>query len=255
MPDGVIGDYFSPRRPRVIAHRGLALEAPENTLLAFAKALAVGVEHIETDVHASRDGHAIVSHDPDLSRLAGRRVRVSELTLEELREVPLGAGQRFCTLAEALDGFPETRFNIDIKSADAVLPTVRAIVAQRATQRVLVTSFSERRRRAAIRRLPGVATSASAFRFAVALLLAKLGLIPLLRWSLRGISALQIPERAIGLRTVTPRMVRRYHSAGVEVHVWTINDPAAMERLLDAGVDGIVTDRADLARAVVDARF
>ncbi|WP_349898167.1 glycerophosphodiester phosphodiesterase family protein [Parafrigoribacterium soli] len=239
--------FFTAAPPRVLAHRGLAIGAPENTLLAFAKAVAVGVTHIETDVHASSDGIAVISHDPDLSRLLGRDTRVSELTMAQLGRLELGNGQVFSSLAEALDGFPETRFNIDVKSADAVEPTIRAIRAANATSRVLVTSFSERRRAAAVRDLPGVASSASAPLFGVALVAGKLGLSSLLRLALRNVDAVQIPERAAGMNTVTPRQLRLVHAAGIEVHVWTVNDVPTMTRLLDLGVDGLVTDRADLA--------
>ncbi|HOY81027.1 MAG TPA: glycerophosphodiester phosphodiesterase family protein [Rhodoglobus sp.] len=243
--------YLSPARPRVFAHRGLALDAPENTLLAFAKAIAIGAEYIETDVHASHDGFPVVAHDPDLTRVAGRDVKVEQLSMAELRRVDLGDGQGFCSLSDALDGFPETRFNIDIKSSAAVEPTVRAILAQRAGDRVLVSSFSERRRAAALRELPGVASSASATRFATALLAGKVGLSPVMRRALRGLVAVQVPERALGLSVTTERMIDRLHSASVEVHIWTVNDPDRMRELLALGVDGIVTDRADLALEVV----
>jgi glycerophosphoryl diester phosphodiesterase len=246
--------YFSPAPPRVLAHRGLAIDAPENTLLAFARAVAAGVTHIETDVHASSDGVAIISHDPDLVRLTGRQGLVSALPLAELRRIELGHGQSFATLAEALDGFPEARFNIDVKSEDAIGPTVNAIRAAGATLRVLVTSFSEQRRSATVRQLPGVATSASATLFAGALLSGKLGLSSAMKYALRGIDAVQIPEHAAGMNTVTRRQLRLFHNAGIEVHVWTINNVDDMVRLLDLGVDGIVTDRADLALEVIGAR-
>lgn len=238
----------------MLAHRGLALEAPENTMLAFAKAVAAGAEYIETDVHASSDGIAVIAHDPDLKRLAGRDVRVDQLTFAELRRIDLGHDQVFCSLAEALDGFPEIRFNIDVKSTAAVQPTIAAVLAARATRRVLVSSFAERRRRAAVRGLPGVASSSSARLFAVALIAGKLGLSGVVRRALRGLAAVQVPEKAIGLRITTARMIRLLHSAGVEVHIWTVNDPGRMAELLDLGVDGIVTDRADIALEVVRAR-
>lgn len=247
--------YFAPEPPRVLAHRGFAREAPENTLLAFSQAIALGVTHIETDVHASRDGVAVISHDPELSRLAGRDGTVSGLTMAELREIDLGHGQSFAGLAEALDAFPEARFNIDVKSPDAVVPTVDAIRSAGATARVLVTSFSERRRLATVKELPGVASSASAAVFAGALVAGKLGLSPAVRAFLRTVDAVQIPERAAGMATITPRQLRMLHGAGVEVHVWTVNDVATMERLLDLGVDGLVTDRADLAMEVVKRRL
>ena len=239
----------------MLAHRGLALEAPENTLLAFAKAIALGVTHVETDVHGSADGVSMISHDPDLSRLAGRQVRVEQLTSHELRRVALGEGQGFCSLAEALDAFPETRFNIDIKSASAIEPTVAAIRDAGATDRVLIGSFSPERRLAVVRQLPGVATSVSA-RGAVAAVSAARspGGVRTLRRILRDVDAVQLPLSVLRMATITPRTVAAFHAAGVEVHVWTINDEPTMQRLLDLGVDGLVTDRADLALGVLRAR-
>ncbi len=238
----------------MFAHRGLALEAPENTMLAFAKAIAAGAIYVETDVHASADGIAVIAHDPDLKRVAGRDVRIDQLTFAELRRIDLGDDQTFCSLAEALDGFPDTRFNIDVKSRAAVDPTIAAVLAARASQRVLVSSFDEGRRRAVLKGLPGVVSSSSARLFLVALLAGKAGLSPVLRRALRGLVAVQVPEKAIGLRITSARMIRRLHDAGVEVHIWTVNDPARINELLDLGVDGIVTDRADLALEVVRSR-
>lgn len=246
--------YLSPARPRLFAHRGLALDAPENTLLAFAKAIGIGALYVETDVHASADGVAVISHDPDLGRVAGRDVKVSQLTMAELRRIDLGEGQSFCSLAEALDAFPETRFNIDVKARAAVRPAADAILAAGASRRVLVSSFDEARRVATLDRLPGVVSSSSARRFLFALLGGKLGLSPVVRRSLHGLVAVQVPEKALGLRITTGRMLRQLHAAGVEVHVWTVNDPQRMGELLDLGVDGIVTDRIDLALDVVRAR-
>ena len=244
-------NYFDLPLPRILAHRGLALDAPENTLLAFASALAAGATYVETDVHASRDGIAVISHDADLSRLVGRDTRVSDLSLAELERVDLGAGQAFCSLASALDTFPTTRFNIDIKAGDAAAPSARAIAEAHATPRVLVTSFSERRRRATTRLLPGVATSASAVPVALAVASAFLGLTTVSRAILRGIGAVQVPENwmlgPVKLRVITTRFIAHMHRIGVEVHVWTINDPDDMRRLLNAGVDGLVTDRVDIA--------
>ncbi len=247
-------NFLAPPRPRVFAHRGLAIDAPENTLLSFAAALSAGAAFVETDVHASSDGACVIAHDPDLARIAGRNVRVDSLTLAELKAIDLGHGQTFCTLDEALDAFPETRFNIDVKSAAAVGPVVAAITKAGASHRVLVSSFSESRRVAALQKLPGVVSSASARRFVVALLAGKLGVQPIVNSVLRGLVAVQVPERALGLRITTPRMIARLHRAGVEIHIWTVNDPIRMTELLDLGVDGIVTDRADLALAVVAGR-
>lgn len=255
MPAERPSEFLAPPGPRVFAHRGLSIEAPENTLLAFVKALAAGATHLETDVHVSLDGVAVLCHDPDLARVAGSSVRVDQLTMAELRRITLGEGQSFVSLAEALDAFPGARFNIDVKTPGAVEPTARAVRQAGATARVLITSFSEPRRRGVVGLLPGVATSASPPVLARALLAARLGLTGTARRVLRGFAAVQVPERYGRLRVVTPRFIRVMHAVDVEVHVWTVNDPAEMRRLLDLGVDGLVTDRCDLAVAVIAGRI
>lgn len=246
--------FFASPAPRILAHRGLSIDAPENTLLAFAKALAAGVNILETDVHESSDGTAMISHDDTLLRTASRDVKVNQLTSAELHRVDLGSGQNFASLEEALDAFPDARFNIDVKSTGAVEPTVRAVRSARATNRVLITSFSDARRRATVEGLPGVATSASIGAVASLLTASKLRLARRARSVLAEFDAVQVPERWKGLAVVTPRLIDTIHAAGREIHVWTINDPLAMARLLDLGVDGIVTDRADLAIEVLRSR-
>lgn len=241
------GAFFAPPLPRVLAHRGLAIGVPENTLAAFAKAVEAGAKFIETDVRASADGIAMICHDDDLGRVAGVPGRVAEFTAKQLAALDLGQGNGMPTLGETLTAFPRQRFNIDLKTADVVLPAVAAIRDADAAGRVLVTSFSERRRRRALSLLPGVASSASAPVFLVILIAAKLGVLPLFPRATRGLGAVQVPEFVGRLRVCTPRVIRAVHRAGIEVHVWTINDPADMLRLRALGVDGIVTDRADLA--------
>lgn len=239
--------YFFPPAPRVIAHRGFALDAPENTLLAFEHALALGITHLETDVRATSDGIPVLWHDESLDRVGGVAGKITDLSLAELRAVDLGRNQCIATLAEALEAFPDARFNIDIKSLNAADVTASVILAARAADRVLVTSFSQARRLRALRSLTGVATSASAPRLAAAVLSARVGLTFVAERVLRGADAVQMPTRVLGVTTTTPAMLRRLHSAVREVHVWTINDANVMRRLWAMGVDGVVTDRADLA--------
>lgn len=248
MPESAESVFLAAPYPRVFAHRGFAQLAPENTLLAFVKALAGGATHLETDVHVSLDGIAVISHDPDLAGL-GRDVRIDQLTMTELKRINLGYGQSFTSLADALEAFPGALFNIDIKSDAAVEPTARAIRDQRATGRVLATSFNEARRRHAVSLLPGVVSSASSPLVARAVAATNLGLTSLVRRTLQGCVAVQVPERVGPVHIVTPRFIAMMHKVNVEVHVWTINDPGDMIRLLDSGVDGLVTDRTDLAVA------
>jgi len=245
--------FFAPPLPRVIAHRGLATTAVENTLEAFRAALDAGATHLETDVQATLDGEAVILHDHDLRRVLGdtaEQALVASLTLPQLREL-VAARFEICTLTEALQTFPSALFNIDVKVGGAVLPAARAIRDSSSNDRVLVTSFSTRRRRAAVRAIGAVATSASASTMVPVVVACRLGWIAVARRLLKGIDAVQIPERIVGIGTTTPAMIRRLHAAGVEVHVWTINEPGDMRRLLAAGADGIVTDRCDVLATLV----
>lgn len=231
----------------MLAHRGLALEAPENTLAAFEHAVRVGATYLETDVHLSADGVAVLAHDPTLRRVAGRPGAVAGLTIDELRRVDLGGGHGFGTLDELLHAFPEARLNIDVKMDAAVAATIDAIRRANATDRVLLTSFSDARRRRLVAALPGVATSAGRSSVLRARTASATGSAALMRRATAGLGALQIPERVGRMTLLSPALVAAAHAVGVEVHVWTVNDEGDMRRLLALGVDGLVTDRADLA--------
>lgn len=254
MPsDRAVPGYYDLPRPRVFAHRGLALGVPENTIAAFQAAVDAGARYLETDAHATSDGIAVLVHDPEIT-VDGVTHAVRNLTLSQLRQLDLGSGQHVPTLAGALVTFPDIRFNIDVKSEQAAGPVAHAVRAERATDRVLITSFDEGRRRRTVDALPGVVSSASSDRVGRAYLGARLGSAAMIRSALAGITSVQIPERHRNLRLVTARTVRMFHRAGVEVHVWTVNSPAEMTRLLDLGVDGLITDRADLAIPLVAER-
>lgn len=240
--------YFEGPTPRVFAHRGLHTVHPENSRGAFRAAVELGVRYIETDVVASRDGVAMIAHDLNLDRIAGIRGAVGDYTAAELASIDIG-GEGFITLREALTEFPDTRFNIDIKDARTIPDVVHVVTEINAVERVLVTSFSARRRRAALAELPTIATSASSTEFLAIFAACRVGFAP----PLPRIQALQIPEYAYGITTVTPELVDRYHRLGLEVHVWTVNDEDDMRRLLSMGVDGLVTDRADIALGAINS--
>lgn len=251
--------YFSSPTPRVLAHRGFVppaeSDAVENSLTAFAAAHAIGAQYVESDCHLTADGQVVLFHDDDLSRVTGDPRRVSDVRLSELARIMADRGG-LATAADALDAFPTLRFNLDVKAAAAALPLGR-IVARHA-DRVLLTSFSDSRRRAALdaARAAGGLPATSAGRETLLRVIAAVGAgtPALVRRALTGVDALQVPERAGALRVVTPRLLRAVHRHDVEVHVWTVNDPSDMTRLLDAGVDGLVTDRADLALKAVRER-
>ncbi len=169
----------------------------------------------------------------------------------------IGGVEPIPLLEEVLATWPDVRVNIDVKAAPAIEPLVTAIRRTDALDRVCVASFSERRRSAVRRRLgPRLATSVGPLRVGAWRLGGAVPLAgsPVARLALRGAAAVQVPTRAGGLEVVTAASVRRAHAAGAQVHVWTINEAEEMHRLLDLGVDGLITDRADLVPAVLRER-
>ena len=244
------GDY-----PRVIAHRGFPLDHAENTLGAFQAALDAGADILETDVHLSKDGVVVVAHDPDLTRVARRPGLVSDFTHQELSEMDLGFGEGFPSLEGLLKAFPEARFNIDLKTRSAVEPFAEVIRALNAEDRILATSFDEHTRQAVVKLLPAVASSTSQSMVIWARVRSWWGL-PIDNWRVTPeVVALQIPPAMYGVALVTPSMIRLAKRRGLEVHVWTINDPDDMRRLWSMGVHGIITDRTDLAVQVRSELF
>jgi glycerophosphoryl diester phosphodiesterase len=243
-------------RPRVLAHRGLltaedvAHGVVENSFTAVAAAHAAGAVYVESDCHQTADGTVVLFHDDDLSRVTGDPRMISHVTVRDLERLMESRGG-LISLPQALDAFPDVRFNLDVK-APGTAAEVGRIVAPHA-DRVLITSFSDDRRRAALAAAAaadrGIRPATSAGTATLARLIGALTARSsrLVRRALAGVDALQVPERRGALRIVTPRLVEAAHRQDVEVHVWTVNDPADMRRLVAMGVDGIVTDRADIA--------
>lgn len=254
-----MGDMSHPylagaRRPRIFAHRGLttpsmhAAGIAENSRAAIDAAVAAGCEFVETDCHLTRDGEVVLFHDTDLRRVAGDPRKIADVTLAELERIMHGRGG-VITLGAALEAYPHTRFNVDVKARAAAVPAGR-IVAPHA-HRVLLTSFADRYRALAMAAAGERRPAASPGQWGVIRILASLTTRLGTARALRGLDALQIPERQGPVPVLTPRLLAAAHRHGVEVHVWTINDTERMRELVAMGVDGIVTDRADLAIAAL----
>ena len=248
--------FFDLPRPFPVGHRGASGELPENTLPAFERALEQCALMLETDVHPTREGVAVVFHDADVARTTDGSGPIAEKTLSEL--LALDAGHGFTpdggasfpsrgqgiaipTLDEAFASFPDARFNIEIKQGDrAFIESVVKASAPRA-DRTLLTSGSDETI-SILRSVladTGVATAMGA----------SLGdCIALVKAAAGGGApppepmALQIPTEFGGQPLVTPELVAFAHEHDIQVHVWTINDPAEIERLLDLGVDAVMSD-------------
>jgi glycerophosphoryl diester phosphodiesterase len=259
----------SARRPVVIAHRGGAGLWPENTLHAFERALVAGADVIEMDVRSTRDGRLVIHHDESVERTTDGRGRVADHTLADLKRLdaahrwtpdggrtyPLrGAGLTVPTLEEVLsrfDGDDGARFVIEIKQDAPPLaePLCRALREHGAAARVLVASFRQTTLDDFRRACPEVATSAALSEGYQFLALFKAGLGDSYSPAMQ---ALQAPERLRGWQVLTREFVESAHRLNLHVHVWTINDPDDMRRLLDMGVDGIITDYPDRLAALRD---
>lgn len=241
--------------PLLIAHRGGAGLAPENTLPAFRSAVEEwGADILELDVHVTADGVVVVIHDGTVDRTTDGRGRVDAMPWEALRKLDAGYGFRDLSGAathrgrgvriprfeDVLETFPGVRLNVDSKAPAAAAPLAEIIRRHGAEDRVLVAATREEGR-AGARGYPGPwgASKAQITRFWIASRLRAPSLYT------PGADALQVPETWRGLRVVTPRFVRDAHRANLPVHVWTVDDPGAMRRLLSWGVDGIQTDRPD----------
>ena len=245
--------------PVAMAHRGFSREGLENSMAAFRAAAGLGYRYLEMDVHTTSDGVLLLFHDRTLDRVTDGRGKVSQLTAAEVALARIGGREPVPTFDELATGLPGARLNLDVKDWNSVRSTAAAIERHRAHDRVLVTSFSDARRRAVLKLLSRpVAASAGVPSAAAFTLLGPLLPWPAFRWLMRrilgGVHALQVPARRAGIEVVTRGFVRRAHRLGLVVHVWTINDPAEMRRLLDLGVDGLVSDRADLLRDVLAER-
>ncbi len=242
-------------------HRGASKELPENTLEAFARALAVGADAIETDVHVTSDGHVVVHHDPTGQRMAADRRVVAASTLAELRRMNVGFGFRDAsrqgigetsfrvpTLDEALEHFPGVVFNVDIKPEHgASFLVVDCVRRHRAEERVLLTSFYDtvvaNVRRDGYRGQTGLAQRA-----AIRSLLLPERAPTFLRAHGHRI---QLPARIGPKNLVDQRLVSRLHALGLAVDFWVINDEATARRVRDVGADGIMTDDPRLLAKVL----
>jgi glycerophosphoryl diester phosphodiesterase len=241
--------------PIPLAHRGGAAEGPENTLTSFSHALSLGFRYIETDVNATSDGVVAVIHDPFLDRVSDRTGLVGSLPWSEVSAAVLGDGGGIQRLDELLERWPDVRWNIDAKSDDVVDPLIEVIRRAGAVERVCVTSFSDRRVARARTALGPRLCTGMGPRSLLALRVD--GYLPACtprRVDLTAHGAAQVPVRLGAMTVIDRRFVAGAHRAGLAVHAWTIDSISGMERLLDLGVDRIISDRPTLLRRVLEGR-
>ena len=248
-------------RPRrqcaVIAHRGGAREVPENTWSAVEHVVSLGLEWMETDLRATADGVVVLSHDAGLGRVSGLERALSEMTWAEVAGLDAGDGRGFVRLEEVLETHPRLALNVDLKEPAVVQPALQVVRVADALKRVRFASFSARRLAMLRRQEPRATTSLGGIDVAGLMLLSEAALpLPHTRWGwTRGrVDAVQVPTAYRGLPVVTRRFVAQAHAAGLEVHVWTIDDPEEMRRLAALNVDAVMTDVPSLALEALGSR-
>lgn len=241
-----------------MAHRGGSAWEPnigkENTFYAFSQAVSLGYRYVETDVQVTADHRVVCMHDTDLERVAGVAGPVKDFTSGELSQIRIAGTEPIPFLDDVVDALPGTRFNVDLKTDDAVEPLARLIAAHNLYDRILVDSFSQGRisqfRTLTKGRVPTAIAPIGVVWTAFVPVLSRMISSP-------GV-ALQVPvSQKVGrltLPVVTRTVIDRVHSLGKVIHVWTINDPDQMETLIDFHVDGIITDRPDLLKQILVRR-
>lgn len=243
--------YLDAQLPLAMAHRGAHMAAPENSWRSFSAAQQLGYKYIETDVRGTADRKVVVFHDADSYRITGLRMRIANLTLKQLR----AAGQTASSTAdlplleETLHEFPELRFNIDLKDSVAAAEIPGILQRTNSYDRVCITSFSARRiRQARLGLERAVCTGAGVAD------VAKFLISPAARTRRSPMAVLQLPLAYRKVPLVGSKLIARAHDAGLQVHVWTLNDRASIRKALDLGVDGIVTDEPILLKDELAAR-
>ncbi|MEH0421785.1 glycerophosphodiester phosphodiesterase [Streptomyces sp. B21-083] len=243
--------YLDHPGPIPFAHRGGAADGLENTLFQFRRAVEAGYRYLETDVHRTADGKLVAFHDSTLDRVTDGGGRIADLPWSDVRHARVAGSEPVPLFEDLLEAFPDARWNIDVKAEPALRPLLDLIERTGSWDRVCVGSFSESRVVRAQRLAgPRLATSYGT-RGVLNLRLRSWGLPVGVR---RSAVAAQVPESQSGVPVVDRSFVRAAHARGLHVHVWTVNDADRMHRLLDLGVDGIMTDHIDTLRKVLEDR-
>lgn len=234
-------------RPYAFAHRGFASDGDENSMAAFQRAVDLGYHYLETDVRATADGVALAFHDATLDRTTDRRGQIEQMSWAEVRKARIAGREPIPLLVDVLGTWPHVRINLDMKSSRSLRPAIDALRRTRAVERVCVGAFATRRIRA-VRRELGSALCTAFGPAAVVSLRVTGRALP------RGAACVEVPAR-LGRRHLTDaRFLAAAHRLGLPVIAYTVNERAHIRALLDLGVDGLMTDRADLLREVLIER-
>ena len=215
-------------------HRGDTSIFLENTIEAFQSAVSLGYLYLETDLRETSDGKIITFHDPNLKRITGANITISETKFSDIRMRRLPSREIIPTIDELLEEFPDSFFNMDLKVNQIEEKVLKKINSHNALERVCLGSFNSKTIKKINSLEPKILTS--------------MGISQVIMYKFfqkKNISKLiQIPTRWNGIKVITKKFIDRLHNDDLKVHVWTINKETEMQSLIDLGVDGIMTDNA-----------
>jgi len=233
----------------VLAHRGGSIESYENTIESFYYSQSLGCRFIETDVQVSSDGIPYIFHDETLTRLLGKNDVFSNLHSSEIEDLRIFESHKIPRLDETLQTFPDMYFQIDVKTDEVAMPALEVIHQCKAEDRVCIASFNSARLSKVNNIYPEICLSMGPNEVSK-MLLSSFGLY---KKTIMG-DCLQVPMYYYGIKVVTKRFVDFIHSKGLKICVWTINDEKTFKKLIDMGVDGIITDKPKLLFQVLNSQ-
>ena len=264
MPDAPTKNYYNDiSRPLVIAHQGGDGIWPGDTLYAFEKAVAIGVDVLEMDAHITKDGQIVLMHDEEVDRTTDGTGLIEDMTLDELKQLDAAykwsndgdktfpyraTGIQVPTLEEVFQKFPEMRYVIEIKLTQNPIdrPLCELIRKHNMQDKAMIASFHDEAMHNFRQTCPEIATSASRTEVRNFVLLGKAFLSGLLAPQYQSIQPPYDPRESMNIPIMTERFIREAHAKNIKVEPWTVDDPELMKRYIEWGVDGIMTDRPDL---------
>ncbi len=238
--------------PLAIAHRGGGALAPENSLAAFALASALGLRYLETDIRVTRDRQLVCFHDDTLQRVTAATGPVRSRSLGELRALRINGSEPIPTFDEALEAFPGQCFSVDLKDEEGIEPLVKSLRRKGVADRVCIAGAWDGWLGHVRREVPNITTALGWRSLGALLLCAQTGVRP--PRALATAPFAHVPVKLGKIPIFIERLVAMSHDIGVRVVTWTVDEPVAIRRLLDVGVDAIITDRPDLLREVLVSR-
>ena len=243
--------FLKEKTPIAIAHRGGEGKGSENTLEAFSYAISLGYRYIETDIHATKDGKVVLFHDESLERLTDVRGLVKNFTYSELEKFKICGKYKIPTLEEAIVSWSDVFFNIDCKSDNVTLPLIKILNGNpKLLNRVCIGSFSGQRLNFIRNNLGSKIITSCGPQEVIKIKLSSLGL----KYPSIKAHCIQIPLYYYGMPVLDKNLIKKSHELGLKVHVWTINKKSEMHKMLDLGVDGIISDKIDILKSVYKER-